>query len=67
MFATVLSIIFTDAYFMYRADYKSSNGDDENGILSFEDFLGELSYQMIHNQLDAVESEARTRNVRQTE
>ena len=48
---------------MYRADYLDSHNGNETGMMGFEDFLGSLAYQMIHNELDR-ESIERLHNTR---
>jgi hypothetical protein len=60
LFSTLLGIIFTDAYFMYRKDYLDYNNVEQD-ILSFEEFLGILAYEMIHNTIDEA---ANSRNLR---
>ena len=37
---------------MYRADYLDANFNSEKDMLGFEEFLGVLVYQMIHNDVD---------------
>ena len=63
-FATILGIIFTDVFFMYRADYLDANFNSEKDMLGFEEFLGILAYQMIHNDVDN-ETAARQHYTRQ--
>jgi len=46
--STVLGMIFTDAYFMYRYEYLLTHLDLD-GIETFEEWLGKLAFQMINN------------------
>ena len=51
LFRTILGIIVTDAYFMYRNDYLD-NYLTEEGQLGYEEFLGILAHSMIYNTID---------------
>jgi hypothetical protein len=50
--ATLLGMIFTDAYLAYSMDYKAAHSGNVSMLkkmLCFEDFLGRLAHQMIFN------------------
>ena len=52
LFATVLGIIYTNSYNYYRNEYNIINHGSTLGMLSYEDYLGILSFQMINNDFD---------------
>ncbi len=53
VFSTVLGVIVTDAYFMYRMDYIAVFGSDDE-IESFEDWVGGLASELIFNHEDSI-------------
>lgn len=53
VFATLLGVIVTDAYFMYRLEYQKLCGSDLN-ILSYEDWVSELASDLIYNTEDKI-------------
>ena len=52
LFATIMGMIYTNAYFYYRYDYNHAQNNPD-GILSYEEFLGKLAFWMIHNELNS--------------
>lgn len=52
LFSTIMGIIYTNAYFYYRNDYMKQHHNDKD-MKSYEDFLGELAYEMVHNKYDS--------------
>lgn len=52
-FTTSLGVIYTDCYFAYRMDYLRANNQSETNMLSYDEFLGQLAFEMIFNVLDS--------------
>ena len=52
MFSTLLGMIFTNSYFLYRHDYLISHNNSDVGMDTFQDFLGVLAYQLIFNPFE---------------
>lgn len=59
VFSTIIGMIYTDAYFMYRHDYRSTHYGTDVGMETFEEWLGKLAYQMIWNTLIQCESRSK--------
>ena len=52
IFATIMGIIYTNAYFYYREDYKKMHGNDLSKMFTYEQFLGKLAFEMVQNDFD---------------
>jgi hypothetical protein len=53
MWSTVLGMIITDAYLMFRHDYSIATRGDMKKCKDFLIFVDELAYDLIHNDIDA--------------
>lgn len=60
LFATMLGIIITDAYFMYRMDYISAVGSEDE-MEPFEDWVGILASELIFNDEDDISTRSSDR------
>lgn len=50
-FTTIFGIICTDSYLAYRHDKENEIDDSQGKLLTYKEFLGQLAYQLIFNDL----------------
>ena len=53
LYSTILGIIVTDAYLMYKMEHLEHNHGVDNGLLGYTDFVDRLAFSLIHNTIDA--------------
>jgi hypothetical protein len=53
VFSTILGIIVTDSYLLYKYEYKEFYNGDTTNLVEFVDYIDQLAIEIIQNEFDA--------------